>query len=195
MRKRLGVLLGVFVLLGKMAASAGAVTTYTITDLGAFIQSGCAGESRTLAINNNGQVVGQAAADNGRYHAFMYDGIMHDLGDLGSGYSYAYKINNVGQVVGESYITNSNQYFARHAFIWQNGNMSDLNSLVPPGTDWGYLSQATDINDSGQIVGFGILKTGQTHAFLLKPTPEPSSLLALASGLSAFGGMLLRRRK
>jgi len=36
-------------------------------------------------------------------------------------------------------------------FLWHNGTMTDLNSMVPPGS--GLIFNAEDINDSRQIVG------------------------------------------
>ncbi len=82
---------------------------------------------------------------------------------------------------------------ARHAFLYGDGVLVDLNSLLPPGSGW-VLGQATGINDSGQIVGEGIIN-GQTHGFLLSPSaqpsvPEPGTLALLVtafSGLLAYG--------
>ncbi len=64
--------------------------------------------------------------------------------------------------------------------------MTDLNSLLPSGSGWN-LGGATGINDSGQIVGYGI-DNGQDHAFLLTPqssgVPDGGRTLGLlATGL------------
>jgi probable HAF family extracellular repeat protein len=45
--------------------------------------------------------------------------------------------------------------------------MQDLNSLIPVGSGW-VLSIANGINDSGEIVGYGLIH-GKTHGFLLTP--------------------------
>jgi probable HAF family extracellular repeat protein len=66
-------------------------------------------------------------------------------------------------VVGEV----SNDPAPGDAFIWQNGVITDLNTLIPSGTGW-VLQQANGINDNGQIVGTGTIG-GQAHAFLLTP--------------------------
>ena len=56
-----------------------------------------------------------------------------------------------------------------------NGSIQDLNSLITINHGW-TLQSATAINDSGQIVGYGINPSGQTHAFLLNPLPSGALL-------------------
>ena len=59
------------------------------------------------------------------------------------------------------------------AFLWQNGVMTDLNTLIPASSPW-YLQSAQSINEAGEIVGYGTIN-GETHAFLAKPTvAEPA---------------------
>jgi probable HAF family extracellular repeat protein len=89
---------------------------------------------------------------------------MTDLGTL-SGFASVHPIGiNAGNVVvGEA----SNDPAPGSAFIWQNGVIRDLNTLIPTGSGW-FLQQATAINDGGQIVGNGTVG-GQVHAFLLTP--------------------------
>lgn len=80
-----------------------------------------------MAINEDGQVVGDSwLADNTTQRAFLWDGGMQDLGSLGWERSIAYDINDGGQVVGELR-TGS----ASHAFLWADGQMQDLNNLIP----------------------------------------------------------------
>lgn len=69
-----------------------------------------------------------------------------DLGDLtgGGNYSEAFAINNMGQVVGISEATEGTR-----AFLWQNGEMTNLDVLMPSHE----YSIAHDINDNGDIVG------------------------------------------
>jgi len=85
---------------------------------------------------------------------------MQDLGTLGGTNSLALKINNRGQVVGWSDTATS-----RHAFLYADGQMQDLNDLtvnLPSGVT---LKEARAINENGWIVGY----TSGTyqHAFLL----------------------------
>jgi len=64
--------------------------------------------------------------------------------------------------------------------------MIDLNSLLPAGSGW-VLTDAMAINDSGQIVGNGVIN-GQSHAYLLDiNSPETDSLTLLGIGLVAVG--------
>jgi hypothetical protein len=56
----------------------------------------------------------------------------------------------------------------RSSDIWQNGKITDLNSLVPPGSL--PLVYAGDINDRGEITGGALdTNTNQLVAFLAVP--------------------------
>jgi len=70
--------------------------------------------------------------------------------------------------VGEMTVKSNNGSLNYHAFIYRAGKMKDLNKLIPQNSGW-VLKQATGINDSGQIVGWGMLHK-QIHAFLLSPS-------------------------
>ena len=55
------------------------------------------------------------------------------------------------------------------AFLWQDGVMTDLNTLIPPGSSLS-LQAAQEINDLGEIVGQASDQTtGKNRAFLLVP--------------------------
>ena len=84
-----------------------------------------------------------------------------------------------------------------HAFIYEDGTMLDLNNLIAPNSGL-TLSLAYAINDEGQIVGMAYNSSGYEQAFLLTPTPEPSTLACLASGailLAGFCGWRRRHRR
>jgi probable HAF family extracellular repeat protein len=143
-------------------------------------------------INESGHVVGmsQGSLPDGSnttpYHAFLWDGAMHDLGALGSSAlmleSHANAINASDQVVGIS-STNSG---AQLAFLYDNGSMKDLNTLDDPDSGWIFW-EAFDINDSGQIVGLGT-HNGEPAAFILTPIPEPSMLVLLVCAIVGLLG-------
>jgi probable HAF family extracellular repeat protein len=79
------------------------------------------GGHQAFAINNHTQVVGYF--DLGGPHAYLWDkGIMFDLGSLGGSFSVAKDINNYGQIVG--YALNSLNH--THAFLWEDGKMTDI---------------------------------------------------------------------
>lgn len=145
------------------------------------------------AINDSGEVVGGIAADNGTGVAFLYHNtITAPLASLpGDTYENALAINNIGEAVG----IGTDATGTSRALLWQDGNVIDLNTLLPTNSGW-FLSEATAISDDGTIVGEGAYN-GQEMGFELTPTaipsgavPEPASLGALALGALA----LLRRR-
>jgi len=129
-------------------------------------------DSRASAINDKGEVVGTSKTVQGYNRAFIWhpDSGMIDLGTLGGRDSSATSINSAGQVVGWSEITWGDTR-QKHAFLWEHGNMIDLSSLPDvKAAGWSKLTEAVDINDQGQIVGFGV-REGKGRVFLL--TPEP----------------------
>ncbi len=77
----------------------------------------------------------------------------------------ALALNDLNQVVGWTGLVQGQK---AHAFLWQEGRSTDLNTLVPREADW-HLVRANAINNKSQIVGYGT-HHGQTRAFLLTPT-------------------------
>jgi probable HAF family extracellular repeat protein len=131
--------------------------------------------SLATAVNDHGQVVGYSytaqlpcCGASSYQHAFLWQGgHMQDLGVLGTDFtvqSRANAINDSGQIVGWSDTgchSTSSDVCGSHAFLWQQGHMQDL------GTLGGSSSNATDINNKGQIVGGAATpNSGTTHAFL-----------------------------
>jgi probable HAF family extracellular repeat protein len=66
------------------------------------------------------------------------------------------------------------------------------NDLVGDDTAWTSFLSATGINNRGQIVGTGSI-AGETHIFLMTPTPEPSTLALLAA--AGLTRLALRRQR
>ena len=83
--------------------------------------------------------------------------------------SYANGINNLGQVLGALQYCPNN--YPREAFLWENGDLVNLNSLIP--ADSGIvLGAANNANDQGEIVAEGTLSNGNLRAVLLIPCDE-----------------------
>ena len=177
------------------------------------------GASYGQAINSTGLVAGGSTTVRGYLHAFLYArGKLQDLGTLGGGNSNssAYGVDDEGRVVGYSQDAAGDS----RAFLFENGQMRDLNQLIAADMGW-RLSEASAINNNGQIVGFG-MKNGVQHAFRLDPIamafassaraalvqdiaapspslaiPEPSALLLFtAAGAAGIAmGSIHRRRR
>lgn len=166
----------------------------------------CIGGSTATAINSSGQVAGSfrlCGSSTGASHAFLYSGgVTTDLGSLGDSgaSSFANGINDGGEVVGYSNIpgNDNNNTGDYDAFLYSNGVMIDLTSLLPANSGFMRLEDAVAINNSGQIIGYGVTTTGETDSFLLDtgaaPTPEPGSLALLGAGL-AIVALRSRRKK
>lgn len=99
--------------------------------------------------------------------------------------SEAYAINNAGHVVG----TSGDSSGRPRAFLYD-GTIKDLNDLIDNALGW-TLTHASDINNSGQITGYGTIG-GEEHAFLLTPIPEPGTITLLLCSLASV--VIMRRR-
>jgi probable HAF family extracellular repeat protein len=143
--------------------------------------------SGAAAINDLGVIVGGSDTVDRLTHAFIYHPSygMRDI-DNGNFFSDASDINNHNVVVGRA---GTSLRYAR-AFVFDQVNgMRFLDELVSRENAWSHLSYATGINDRGQIVGLGEI-SGEVHAFLATPIPEPSTLLAVA----LFASLTVLRR-
>jgi probable HAF family extracellular repeat protein len=144
-------------------------------------------KSVALAINDAGQIIGRAdvtaictACPPGNqtqlHHPFLWkDGEMIDLGLIaGDTAGTAYSINSRGQIVGISkQCTQINpddscEGPVSHGFLWEDGSLFDLQSLIDPASKI-TLTNVTTINERGEIAGYGVLANGDTHAYLLVP--------------------------
>ncbi|MEZ5401333.1 MAG: hypothetical protein R2729_16805 [Bryobacteraceae bacterium] len=157
----------------------------SITDLGTL------GGAHSVAydINEAGLITGTAYNAANQARAFLWNGVMVDLGSLADE-SQGRAINDAGDVVGYSRIPSGET----HAVLWQSGQIVDLNVALLntlPGGAW--LEIAEGINNSGLIVAHGSDGMG----YLLTPapgTPEPGSLVLCAVGFSAIWHRRARRR-
>jgi probable HAF family extracellular repeat protein len=130
-----------------------------------------------FAINNHGIIAGLSALhDNTTFHPVLWqDGIIADLGVLsGDLVGAALDLNNRGEVVGASVSAPGPATGNPRAFVWKDGVMTDLNTLVPADSPL-YLLTAFALSDSGDIVGFGATNDGDIHGFLATLCYENSS--------------------
>lgn len=138
-----------------------------LKDLG-FLPGGTFGNA--FWINDAGEIVGGSDSSNG-FHAYLWKkGVMTDLGNLpGDCSSQATAINSSGQIVGNGSLDCNNE---AHALLFENGGAPiDLNTLVAPGSGVTFLNPF-NINDRGEIAGFGVLTNGDARAILLIPCDE-----------------------
>lgn len=135
-------------------------------------------------MNEHGQVVGSAyrnfAWANQKNVAFRWQAdVLTPLppGNLHS--TYAVANNNPGQIVGwgELVSQESNNWSLptnERALLWEGNTLHVLGDLIEPNSGW-WLQRANDINNRGEIVGWGTCN-GRTRAFLLTlirvPTQE-----------------------
>ncbi|WP_018624706.1 DUF3466 family protein [Kangiella aquimarina] len=155
-------------------------------------------DSYTFAqgINVHNEIVGsvQFSLTSPRQEAFYYDlnsgsDALTFLGFFQPDFndSRARDINDNGQIVGRALASSPtlNEYAA---FIYENDEMKNLNELIPCDSGW-KLTEATSINNSGQIVGFGV-KDGEIRAFRLDPTSGEAEVCETEEDNKSGGGSI-----
>ncbi|HEY2468263.1 MAG TPA: hypothetical protein VGI45_10570 [Terracidiphilus sp.] len=128
-----------------------------------------------VAFGNNDldQIVGAVGSPDGTlYGAVWQNGTLTSFRPFpGDSFAIASGINNRGQVVGSTFDSHLNW---AHAFIYQDGVMTDLNTLFASSNL--FATMANKINERGQISAMAIVRsgpdTGNIHAILLTPVNE-----------------------
>jgi probable HAF family extracellular repeat protein len=146
--------------------------------------------SSGFAINDAGQVAGTAELeDQDITHLFRtgpnqpINPATDDLGTFGDYWPTVHAMNERGDIVGMLTAPNDDTV----AFVYIGSTIYDLNGLIDPASGW-LLREAHDINNLGQIVGWGELDGMLPRAFRLDPVPEPSAILLITFGsLTALG--------
>jgi probable HAF family extracellular repeat protein len=159
----------------------------------------------STAMNENGQAIGVSQRADGSYSGFFWDG--STLIDLNQGADLdpwnpwigvePLAVNDQGIVVGRIYSEGGSL-----AFLWKEGVLTLLRNLIDA-PDW-ILFGASDINDAGQIIGYGAKLRSTTddlglefRAFLLTPNsavPEPASLLLFMVAIGLLATASAHRR-
>jgi len=134
----------------------------TLRDLGVFPGV----KAYALAINERGQVAGghqPAPWPDQRAFAFLWSaGAVQDLGTLGGRATHVSALSEAGEIVGSSLTASGEQ----HAFVWRNGQMTDLGLGAVGATE----ATAVAINERGDVVGVATTPGG-SRAILWRPSP------------------------
>ena len=99
--------------------------------------------SRAHALNNRGEVVGEAQTVDGSYRAFAWSRT-HGMRSLSGERSAAYGINDRGEIAGVR---------DGQAVVWRRGGQVEELGLLG---EYGNGSVATDINELSQVVGYSV---------------------------------------
>ena len=118
-----------------------------------------------LDINTTGSLIVGCALGNltGKAVAWTNRALV-PLPDFGGSFNCARATNSGGAIVGMARLPNG----ADRAVIWRNGEIQDLNTLLPPDSGW-VLQDAYDVNESGWVVGYAT-HNEDVRGFLLRPT-------------------------
>lgn len=157
-------------------------------DLGAL----AGGESIGNALNEDGTVVGsmRITTHSQATLGFVYrDGEVTYLDTLGGVSSTAEDINNLGWIVGTATLAGGES----RGFLYADGEMIDLNTLLHPGSGW-LIGGAESINDSGDILAWG-WHEGQSGYVVLNAVPEPGSWALLLAGLPVLAATRYRQAR
>lgn len=151
-------------------------------------------------LTEDGYVSGVATTTNDEQsHAVIWrDRKIEDIGTVpGDACSWAWGLNEKHQVVGIS-LPAPCDFSVAHAFLWEQGSMVDLNTLISPDSGL-QLVYAEAINDAGEIVGIGVPPGVSPadvetlgHAYVLIPQDDvcdaqPDLAKSLSQGVK--GGM------
>jgi probable HAF family extracellular repeat protein len=177
---------GVYALQSNKAGQVvGWVTNTVIGQLGGFWNNDAAHTVTALqpiaggyhsiawAINDLGMAAGESNAPGVWTHAAMWlNDAAHtpvDLGALpGDTVSTAQGINNAGQVIGVSAGGDQFPFTGQRAFLYQDGAMAQLDTLIDPADGFWTIASTVAINNAGQIL-VGATSNGRQAMLVLTP--------------------------
>ena len=172
--------------LALLAAPAQAAVEFTIVNLGLYGNNG----ATALAVNNSGSATGFSTTGlTSTKQAFRYDNSvvsnLHNQGGLllgGFSGSLGWGINNAGTVVGQALRSNISAYVP---FVSVNGGtMTEIHTPLGSGLDGG---EARDINNQGQVTGYGNTAAGPQHAFVYNLGTQTGRDLGTLGGTTSHG--------
>jgi probable HAF family extracellular repeat protein len=173
------------------------------TDLSSFIPGHDSADTRqytTIDINDAGNIVISSLSQELVLTSYLYaGGAATELGDLGLQQTQATGINNAGLVVG--YSEDGVLPGSTSGFVWKDGQIYNVNSLLAPGSDWN-VAQLFGVNDAGQIAAFGCRSTDlgseptDCQGLLLTAgtVPEAGTVALMLAGLAMVGIRVRRMR-
>jgi probable HAF family extracellular repeat protein len=136
-----------------------------VTYLGRFFP---AGYTRPYAINDVGQVVGEANIFGGSVRSFLWeDGILKDLSKIVGSTFWVYDINNLGMMAGSMPTPAGSR-----AATWSNGQLRELETLG------GSRSSACCVNERNQVLGTSLLADETQNVHFLWDGKRMINLLA-----------------
>jgi probable HAF family extracellular repeat protein len=159
-----------------------------VVDLGNLGGTGAGAGNHACAINSRGHVVGHSDLPGDKtFHGFLWtwESGMRDIGTLpGDMASLALGISDQGVTVGASL----DAKFNPRALVYENGAMTDLNSVLSSNPQKLYLLLAGSINSRGQILGLAATADGNLHGYLATPDSAARNLPGFenATSLSAL---------
>ena len=140
--------------------------------LGTLGDADHAGHNAAGSINERGEVSGTSDFPDGTIHSFIWtrEHGMKDLGTLPGAFvtvaPCCRTINDRGEIVGFSIDQNG-----MTAFVWKEGKIRDLNTLIPESSPL-HLLGAYSINDAGEISGQGCVMPACTELHAFRATPK-----------------------
>src|SRR5467141_3391534 len=146
-----------------------------MTDLGLLPSAPANSYSFAWGINRFGQISGHATTSSGTTHGVVWktQGLgtyaITDLGALSGGSSFGRGINDAGSIVGYASIAaRKSGTTVNHAVLWT-PQMDGSYAITDIGTLGGPTAVGLDINEAGQVAGWGDVKTKGAvyqHAFI-----------------------------
>ncbi len=130
--------------------------------------------SVTLSVADSGAMTGTYVTSSGDTHGWCYAQdacgawTWSDVGTLAGSFCAPNAVNSYGVVVGHSHTS----AYENHAFVWKGGVIRDVFPQYQ-------MSDATSVNDRGDVCGYVRTESGNTVAFVMEHNAEARLLPSL----------------